>query len=157
MPTMTRRSVIMDDLNPEEIKELLKGEELKDFRGTDRVALEAFLGVPAEMLSRKVLIYKPAKTATQHGWAATKQWVMKFSPGPQWTNPLMGWTSTSDPLTEMSIKFPTKEAALAFAAENGFDSNVSDEEHNLRKNQRTYGSKFRYEPPVTRVDELDLH
>ena len=36
---MPRRTVIMEDLKPEEIKDLVKN-EVKDFRGTDRKALE---------------------------------------------------------------------------------------------------------------------
>src|SRR5688572_4440873 len=98
---------------------------------------------------------------------------MRFFPGPQWTNPLMGWNSTSDPMSDLAIKFPTKETAIAFAAENGafssylrylpvvtyarlgFEVEVNENEHQLKKNSRTYGSKFRFEPAVVAPDELD--
>eukprot|EP00966_Prymnesium_polylepis_P091270 2112333-Prymnesium_polylepis.1 len=39
----------------------------------------------------------------------------------RWTNPLMGWSSTSDPLsnTHMTMEFHTAEDAVRFAEESG--------------------------------------
>jgi ETC complex I subunit conserved region len=50
-------------------------------------------------------------------------WRVQFEKLPgedRWTNPLMGWTSTGDPLSNMGIQFPTKEAAVEYAERNGY-------------------------------------
>jgi len=38
----------------------------------------------------------------------------------------------------------------------GFEADVEDDEHKLKMNPRTYGSKFNYVAPTTRADEADL-
>jgi hypothetical protein len=45
--------------------------EVKDYSKFDRSVLEDAFGVPAEHLERKVSVYKPPKTATQHGWGVS--------------------------------------------------------------------------------------
>lgn len=44
---------------------------------------------------------------------------MRFSRSQQWVNPLMGWTSSRDPLADMTLRFDSLEAALAFAHQAG--------------------------------------
>lgn len=58
-------------------------------------------------------------------------WRLQFEKLPgedRWTNPLMGWTSTSDPLSTLGMTFPTREAAVDFAKRNGFAFNVFEPE-----------------------------
>ncbi|MBK5933150.1 NADH dehydrogenase [Rhodovulum imhoffii] len=70
-------------------------------------------------------IYKPAKTPTQSGQARTHQWVLEFAPASaREIDPLMGWTSSSDTLTQVRMRFASKEAALNYARENGIEAVV---------------------------------
>lgn len=89
-------------------------------------------------------IYQPAKTAMSSGTAKTKDWVLEFAPAEaRSVDPLMGWTSSSDMQSQVSLKFATKEAALDYAREHGIDANVQDpnkRKPNLRKGG--YGENF---------------
>ena len=74
------------------------------------------------MESRVIKIYQQAQTvqnATQNMLAWRIQWEDEQTK--RWTNPLMGWTSTSDPLsnTHMTVEFATAEDAARFCQQNG--------------------------------------
>ena len=65
-------------------------------------------------------IYKPARTAMQSGPARTKEWVLEYDPAaPREIDPLMGWTSSRDMLSQVQLNFATKEEAIAYAERNG--------------------------------------
>lgn len=69
------------------------------------------------MLAR---IYKPAKTATQSGAALTRQWVLEYEPEePRVVEPLMGWTSSGDMKQQLSLRFDSKEEAIAYCERHG--------------------------------------
>ncbi|MEL7344821.1 MAG: ETC complex I subunit [Pseudomonadota bacterium] len=70
-------------------------------------------------------IYKPSKTAMQSGAAKTHEWVLEFAPASaREVDPLMGWTSSDDTQTQVRLRFESKEAALAYAEEEGIDAIV---------------------------------
>ncbi|EMP42386.1 NADH dehydrogenase [ubiquinone] iron-sulfur protein 4 [Chelonia mydas] len=54
----------------------------------------------------------------QAGVNNTKKWKLEFDTRERWENPLMGWASTADPLSNMVLAFSTKEDAIAFAEKN---------------------------------------
>jgi ETC complex I subunit conserved region len=55
-------------------------------------------------------IYSPAKTAMQSGKAKTGNWILEFDPAAaRKVEPLMGYTSSSDMLSQVRLKFDTKE------------------------------------------------
>jgi len=84
-------------------------------------------------------IYKPARTAMQSGLAKTHDWVLEFAPASaREVDPLMGWTSSSDTQSQVRLRFATKEAALAYAAEKGIDA-VVQEPKERRPNVRPGG------------------
>ena len=89
-------------------------------------------------------IYQPAKTAMQSGTAKTHQWVLEFAPASEReVDPLMGWTSSSDTQSQVRLKFENREAAEAYAAENGIAYDLS--EPKPRKaviRPRGYGENF---------------
>ena len=65
-------------------------------------------------------IYKPAKTAMQSARAKTKEWVLEYEPAtPQEIEPLIGWTSSNDMLSQVRLSFETKEEAIDYAQKNG--------------------------------------
>jgi ETC complex I subunit conserved region len=70
-------------------------------------------------------IYQPAKTAMQSGTAKTHTWVLEFAPASaREVDPLMGWTSSSDTQAQVRLRFDSREAAEAYAAERGIDADV---------------------------------
>ncbi|PWA41278.1 NADH dehydrogenase [Artemisia annua] len=84
-------------------------------------------GIPQEQLRRKVLIYSPARTATQQGAGKVGKWKINFLSTQKWENPLMGWTSTGDPYAnvgEAGLSFDSEEAAKAFAEKHGWEYQV---------------------------------
>uniref|UniRef100_A0A6N2MHT9 NADH dehydrogenase [ubiquinone] iron-sulfur protein 4, mitochondrial n=1 Tax=Salix viminalis TaxID=40686 RepID=A0A6N2MHT9_SALVM len=104
-------------------------------------------GIPEQHLRRRVIIYSPARTATQQGSGKVGRWKINFLStqkyayfvnysvacfafivvnltvlGSGWENPLMGWTSTGDPYAnvgEAGLEFESEEAAKAFAEKHG--------------------------------------
>lgn len=71
------------------------------------------------MLAR---IYQPARNAMQSGPARTQDWMLEFAPArARAVDPLMGWTSSDDTQAQVRLRFPTREAAEAYARERGID------------------------------------
>ena len=89
-------------------------------------------------------IYQPARTAMQSGTAKTKSWVLDFVPASaRSVDPLMGWTSSDDMNSQVRLRFDSREAALAYAAEKGIEADVQDPKPrraNIRA--RGYGENF---------------
>lgn len=89
-------------------------------------------------------IYKPARTAMQSGTAKTHIWVLEYAPASaREVDPLMGWTSSSDMESQVRLRFPTKEAALAYAQDKGIEAQVFEpkpRKQNVRA--RGYGENF---------------
>jgi len=99
-------------------------------------------GVPEEQLkSRRVRIFVPAKNAMQSGTARTHQWHIEFDTRERWENPLMGWTSSADPLSTMDISFTTREDAMVYCEKNGWDYEV-DEKREVYLKPKSYGANF---------------
>ena len=70
-------------------------------------------------------IFQPAKTAMQSGTAKTLVWVLEFAPtSSREVDPLMGWTSSGDTQAQVRLRFETREAALAYAADQGIEADV---------------------------------
>ena len=57
------------------------------------------------MTKRKAKIYKPTKTSTQSGIGKTKKWILEYIDESISINPLMGWESSDDTLTELKLEF----------------------------------------------------
>ena len=67
---------------------------------------------------RKAKIYKPAKTAMQSGKRNTKNWILEFETSSTGINPLMGWETSNDTMSEIKLEFSTKEQAVSYAKKN---------------------------------------
>lgn len=95
----------------------------------------------------KVRIYQPSKTTMQSGRGKVGDWVLEYEPAtPRRPEPMMGWTSSGDTLNQVRMKFPTKEAALAFAAKKGWDADIA-EWHERRVIPKNYADNFRTDRP----------
>ena len=51
----------------------------------------------------------------QSGAAKNDKWILEFKTKDPTRNPLMGWESSSDTLTELKLEFSTKELAINYA------------------------------------------
>ena len=65
-------------------------------------------------------IFKPAKNAMQSGTAKTRDWQLDYEPEqPRAIEPLMGWTSSGDMKQQLTIRFDTREDAVAYCEREG--------------------------------------
>ncbi|XP_032257135.1 NADH dehydrogenase [ubiquinone] iron-sulfur protein 4, mitochondrial-like [Phoca vitulina] len=108
----------------------------------EKLDITTLTGVPEEHIkTRKVRIFVPAHNNMQSGVNNAKKWKMEFDTRERWENPLMGWASRADPLSNMVLTFSTKEAAAAFAEKNGWSYDI--EERKVPKpKSKSYGANF---------------
>lgn len=96
------------------------------------------------MESRLVTIYQPAKSAMQSGRLHVGEWRIDFDRSmSRWENPLMGWTSSRDPMQGVALKFNTKEDAIRFSERQGWKYTVSEGE-NTNWQRKSYSDNFLY-------------
>ena len=57
------------------------------------------------MTKKKAKIYKPTKTSMQSGLGKTKKWVLEYIDESTSINPLMGWESSTNTLSEIKLFF----------------------------------------------------
>tara|TARA_B100000214_G_C23750282_1_gene527360 strand:- start:432 stop:713 length:282 start_codon:yes stop_codon:yes gene_type:complete len=67
---------------------------------------------------KKAIIYKPAKTSMQSGYGKTKDWIMEYVVEKTGINPLMGWESSTNTMSELKLEFSSKENAIKYAKKN---------------------------------------
>jgi len=70
---------------------------------------------------KKAIIYSPNKSAMQSGLNKTGKWVIEFETQNPTKNPLMGWESSSDTLSELKLEFSTMELAINYAKKKKID------------------------------------
>ena len=70
---------------------------------------------------KKAKIYKPAKTAMQSGKGNIKNWILKFDTSNTGVNPLTGWETSYDTMSEVKLEFDTKEQAIIYSKKNNID------------------------------------
>ena len=54
----------------------------------------------------------------QSGLGNSKNWILEFFDKKTSLNPLMGWESSSNTLSEIKLEFTTKENAISYAKKN---------------------------------------
>ena len=67
---------------------------------------------------KKAKIYKPTKTAMQSGLGKNDKWIIEYITKNPGINPLMGWESSTDTLSELKLEFSNKESAIDYAKKN---------------------------------------
>jgi hypothetical protein len=93
------------------------------------------------MLAR---IYRPAKNAMQSGKAKTKDWVLEFEPAAALrSDPLMGWTQTTDTNGQLRLSFETRDEAVAYAQSHKIPFQISDPKP-ARKIIKAYADNFAF-------------
>ena len=57
----------------------------------------------------------------QSGFGKSEKWLLEFKTKDPGKNPLMGWESSSDTLTELKLEFSSKELAINYAKKKKID------------------------------------
>ena len=57
----------------------------------------------------------------QSGSRNTKKWLLEFDTLDTGVNPLMGWESSKDTMSEVKLEFSTKDQAINYARRNNID------------------------------------
>ena len=70
---------------------------------------------------KRAKIYKPTKTVMQSGKGNTKNWVLEFDTLDTGINPLMGWETSKDTMSEVRLEFSNKDQAINYAQRNNID------------------------------------
>ena len=73
---------------------------------------------------KKAKIYIPNRNPMQSGMGKTNKWVLEFKTKDPTKNPLMGWESSSDTLSELKLEFSSKELAINYAKKKKIDFEV---------------------------------
>ena len=70
----------------------------------------------------KAKIYKPSKTAMQSGRSKFNKWILKFNNNRnQKKDSVMGWNGGSNTISQVELKFDTKEDAINYAERNDIE------------------------------------
>ena len=70
---------------------------------------------------KKAKIYIPTKSAMQSGKGNAKKWILEFETQDTGINPLMGWETSTDTMSEVKLEFDSKELAIDFAKKNNIE------------------------------------
>nr|CAG4643504.1 EOG090X0DNW [Ilyocryptus agilis] len=137
-PTKT----LEDVLHPAEKRDLIQVDQ--------KVDIGVITGFPEEHIKERLArIWKPAKHAMQSGTNNTHKWIVGFDTRERWENPLMGWTSSGDPLSNVELKFSSKEDAIAFCERYGWEYSVN-EPVEKQPRAKSYGANFAWDKRTRR-------
>ena len=70
---------------------------------------------------KKAIIYIPNKNPMQSGLAKNERWILEFLTENPIKNPLMGWESSSDTLSELRLEFSSRQSAINYAIKKKID------------------------------------
>ncbi|TPX35187.1 hypothetical protein SeMB42_g07208 [Synchytrium endobioticum] len=118
-------------------------------QSTDMFEADAVSGAPPEISRRQIRIYKPSRTAMQQGTNKADDWRIEFEVQSRWENPLIGWTSSGDPMQATFLKFTSKQDAIRFAERQGYDYFI-DEPKVPKFTKSNYNDNFKYCPTKLR-------
>ena len=77
----------------------------------------------------------------QSGYGKTNKWVLDFLTKDPTINPLMGWESSNDTLSELKLEFNTKELAIDYAKKNKIEYEIIEpKQRNVVK--KSYADNF---------------
>ena len=71
-----------------------------------------------DQFMKKAKIYIPVKSSMQSGQAKNNKWLLEFITKDSTVNPLMGWESSTETLSELKLEFTSKELAIEYAKKN---------------------------------------
>ncbi|MCX8505475.1 MAG: ETC complex I subunit [Alphaproteobacteria bacterium] len=79
-------------------------------------------------MAQTVRIIKSSKSAMQSGRSKAGIWLMEFeAQSPKSPDALIGWSSSSETESQISLRFDQLQTALDYAKTNGLHAIISDE------------------------------
>ena len=75
---------------------------------------------------RKAIIYIPNKNPTQSGLGKINKRILEFKTKDPTKNPLMGWESSDDTLTELRLEFSSIELTIKYAKKKKIEYEIID-------------------------------
>ena len=96
---------------------------------------------PDHNIMQKAKIYKPTKSAMQSGLGKLNKWLLEFKTKDTGINPLMGWETSSDTLSELNLEFSTKDLAIEYAKKNKIDFEII-EPQKRKTVKKSYADNF---------------
>jgi len=90
---------------------------------------------------KKAKIYKPSKSAMQSGNKNSEKWIIEFITENPGINPLMGWESSTNTLSEVKLEFSKKNLAIEYATKNKIDFELI-EPKTRKVNKKSYADNF---------------
>lgn len=96
------------------------------------------------LFMKKARIYQPTKNAMQSGKGKTNAWLLEFVPEtPYFVEGLMGWSGMDDTTRELSLRFPSKETAIAYATKKNIEFEVVLPNKG-KERRKAYADNFTY-------------
>ena len=77
----------------------------------------------------------------QSGLGKSDKWLIKFETVNTNINPLMGWVSSTDTLSELNLEFSSKELAVEYAKKNKIDFEII-EPQKRKTIKKSYADNF---------------
>jgi hypothetical protein len=88
-------------------------------------------------------IYQHPKSAMQSGRATVHGWILEwYQAEPKRADPLMGWIGSGDMQQQITLTFPTREEAVAYAEARKLPYDV-EITHSRVVKPKAYGDNFR--------------
>ena len=89
-------------------------------------------------------IFQQPKTAMQSGVAGTREWVLDWEPSVrQSLDPLMGWPGSGSTQAQVTLRFDTREEAVAYAERQGFEYDLELPAVRVHK-PKAYADNFKF-------------
>jgi len=89
----------------------------------------------------KAKIYIPTKNSMQSGLGKADKWLIKFETKDVGINPLMGWETSTDTMSELNLEFSTKDLAVEYAKKNKIDFEII-EPQKRKAVKKSYAENF---------------
>ena len=77
----------------------------------------------------------------QSGKRNTKNWLLEFDTLDGGINPLMGWETSRDTMSEIKLEFSSKEQAINYAKKNNIDFYIMEPQKN-KIIKKSYADNF---------------
>ncbi|HEX2134671.1 MAG TPA: NADH dehydrogenase ubiquinone Fe-S protein 4 [Microvirga sp.] len=96
--------------------------------GHNRPPMHVPITRPSWPESAAARIYRPARSVTSSAPGRSRTWVLCFERRkPPFIEPLMGWTGSEDPLTQVELRFDTLDEAVRHAEREGLAYRIDGE------------------------------
>jgi len=90
---------------------------------------------------KKAKIYIPTKNSMQSGLGKSDKWLIEFEIENTGINPLMGWETNSNTLSELNLEFSSKELAIEYAKKNKINFEII-EPQKRKTIKKSYADNF---------------